>query len=241
MLLTAPGKVFVALYQVEVPSAGPFSSNTDSEGSIHSIRVDSADPLMLLKARSQMTSLFDKLNNYAERNPDISRWMSDLYLLRFRNAFFLLLRGKAMTVTGWSSALQRSLEVSINQSSGPGDEFTLTDLTYSNHPKSRRLHSLGGGMRRVAAVVKGDEAVFTSKQVYTDLEYSVVLGNEEKLTNKLWAIQNNTKFKQQAEKPVEEVQQLAQQLKRVQDKFAMYRYYCMQVLGALTSVPKFIF
>ena len=220
MLLTAPGQVFVALYQVEVPSAGPFHS-TDNEGGLHSIRVDPADPLTILKERSQMTTLLDNLKSFAERNSDISRWMSDLYLLRFRNAFFLLLRGKAITVTGWSSALQRSLEVSISQSSG--DEFMLTDLTYSNHPRSRRLHSLGGGMRRVAAVVKGGEALFTSKQVYTDLEYSVVLGNEGKLINILFAIQNNTKFTQQEEKHVNEVQQLAQRLRGVQDDFAMYR------------------
>lgn len=221
--MDVPGQVFVALYQIHFSSSYPVGRRTDTEAGVYDIRGDSADPLMLLQERSQMTTLAGDLRHFAARNPDFTKGMSDLYLLRFRNVFFLLLRGKAVTVTGWSSILQRSLQASIDQSSGQG-EFTLTDLTYSNHPNSRRLHSLGGGMRRVAAVVKGSRARFTSKQVYTDLQYSVVLGNEDNLINILFATKNNSKFTQQQEKRGEEVQQLAQQLQRVQDDFATYRY-----------------
>lgn len=197
---------FIAVYQVNEPAAGPCDSLTE---------------------RSHMDTLLDKLRNVAEDNLGNS-YLSHLWLFKYRNAFFLLLGGKDILISGWSSRLQRSLEVSINQSCGRGNRVTLTDLTYSEAANSRRLHSLGGGLRRVIAVVRGEMPHFTVKQVHTDtkllsprdvcveLESVAVVGSQEELHVSLFAVQKNAKKYGKA-------QELAEQLERAQDEVGMYR------------------
>ena len=69
------------------------------------------------------------------------------------------------------------------------EKITLTDHTYYQHESSRRLRSLWGGLRRLLLIVQSDKNKLTNKQIIKDLEYFIILGNEEKLIYKIFAVE----------------------------------------------------
>ena len=118
----------------------------------------------------------------------------ELYLFKYKNALFFLITGETITVSGWNSKVQQKLEKIINKINNENEKVIITDHTYSQARNSRRIRSLGGGLRRLLSVIKIDNEFLTNKEIIKNLEYFVILGNKKKLVTQIFAVEKNTKF-----------------------------------------------
>lgn len=191
-------KFFVTLYRVDFLIAGAFNNNIGIDKNLQKNKVNSSPNH--LNEKLKMTILSENLQKL--KKPKFSNEfdfyrdfkIEEFYLLKYKNAHFLLLSGQTIIYSGWSSSVRQILESSINAVSNEVDKITLTDHTYSDHESSRRLRSLGGGIRRVLLIVQRNKKKLTNKQIFKDLEYFKILGNENKLVTQFRAIENNTRL-----------------------------------------------
>ena len=119
--------------------------------------------------------------------------INNFYMIGYRNAIFFLVVGETVIFSGWNIKMQQILEDYINQITDQVDKINLIDYTYSQTKGSIRLRSLGGGLRRILSIIKGNSKSLTSKKIIIDLEYFPLLGNKEKLIIQISAVEKNTK------------------------------------------------
>jgi len=132
--------------------------------------------------------------------------LTDCYIFQYETGIFLLLLGQTIIVNNWNLKIKEVFYNFINQIENVG----LIDHTYAQGENSRRLHSLGGGLRRVLAfskkiekdnkslihISKEDTSIKT-KTIFNNLKYYTLLGNEDKLKKQLFAVEKNTKVNYQ--------------------------------------------
>ena len=124
---------------------------------------------------------------------------TEFYIFKYENAIFFLLSGQTIIYSGWNVQIQQNLEKFINQVNNQIQNVTFTDHTYFQVQSSRRLRSLGGGLRRILYLIKMDNSFLTNKKIIKNLQYFVILGNEEKLVTQIFAVEKNAKFTYQTE------------------------------------------
>ena len=103
--------------------------------------------------------------------------------------FFFLLSGNIIILSGWNLKIKHILEYYINKV----DTFDLTDSTYLLKKNSRRLRSLGGGLRRILLSIKETEESITNSEIIKNLKYYTILGDRELLESTFFAIERNSK------------------------------------------------
>lgn len=118
----------------------------------------------------------------------------EVYIFKYKNRIFFLIVGQTITFSGWNLKIQQKLENFINQVTNKNEKVIITDYTYSQAVNSRRIRSLGGGLRRLLSVIKKDNEFLTNKEIIKALEYFVILGNKKKLVTQIFAVEKNTKF-----------------------------------------------
>ena len=146
--------------------------------------------------------------------------IEDFYIFKYKNAVFFLITGKTIILNGWNLKIKEFLCNFINQV----ESVDLIDHTYAEEENSRRLHSLGGGLRRIltfskkiekenkslidisaltptkVVLKKGKEDTsIKTKTILNNLRYYTLLGDEQKLRKQLFAVEKNTKVNYQAE------------------------------------------
>lgn len=140
--------------------------------------------------------------------------IEDFYIFKYKNAVFFLITGKTIILNGWNLKIKEFLCNFINQV----ESVDLIDHTYAEEENSRRLHSLGGGLRRILTfskkiekenkslidisaltppkvVLKGgkEDTSIKTKTILNNLKYETLLGDKGKLIKQLFAVEKNTK------------------------------------------------
>ena len=131
--------------------------------------------------------------------------ITKVYLFTCKLNLFVLYVGYIIPFTGWNKRLKYIIEKMINEKCNEDIKISFTDHTYNtNDINSRRLRSLGGGIRRLVNISKknsnGDnnddskddskrdsqskEASFTTKEIFHSLDYYFIEVSNDKLDEK---------------------------------------------------------
>jgi len=178
-----------------------------------------------IKNEKLFISIIDRFSENANKVDYLSSikkiGITDFYIFKYKTVTFLLLIGQTILLNNWNLKIKEVLYKFINQI----ENVDLIDHTYAPGENSRRLHSLGGGLRRILAFSKEIEEckkVFTfskeiikynkslsniskedtstkTKTILNNLEYYTLLGDEEKLRKQLFAVEKNAKVNYQVE------------------------------------------
>ena len=160
------------------------------------------------------------LHNYF-KNADQSFFIKDLgalefYILTYKcKTFFILvtspkvMSGQTIIFSGWSTKIKKYLENFIRQAGDQVENRILTDHTYSEKKNSRRLRSLGGGLRKILSLIKGTDAFLKNKEIIKDLKYNIVLGDEEKVITQIFVVEKNSKNDYKRKPKMKEFNQLS--------------------------------
>jgi len=162
---------------------------------------------------SDISELLSKDANKAFQSSFIKKsGIKEFYIFKFKNLAFLLILGQTITLSGWNLKIKETIENIINQVYNKVENVGLIDHTYAQGENSRRLHSLGGGLRRILFISKAVEKYRKSlidsskknvstktKTIIKELTYNVLLGDYTKLRKQLFAVENNTKLNDKKE------------------------------------------
>ena len=136
-----------------------------------------------------IVKIFQKLEKNAKVDFREDLSLSYLIVFQWKSTFFFLLSGNIIILSGWSLKIKNILKYYINKVG----TFDLTDSTYLLKENSRRLRSLGGGLRRILLSIKEMEESITNSEIIKKLKYDIILGNKELLESTFFAIERNSK------------------------------------------------
>ena len=147
---------------------------------------------------SKIKSLYKYLMNLKNNTFFQDIGVEKYYIFRYKSdtsifAFFLLV-GKTVTLSGWSSDISKKLKNKINEFFEKDEKNHITDCTYTDVKKSRRLRSLGGGIRRILSIIKKNNNNLTNKQIIKTLQHFEILGNKDQLIPVIDAVEGNKKM-----------------------------------------------
>ena len=146
--------------------------------------------------------------------------IEQVYLFTCTVNIFVLYVGQLIPATGWNDRLKSTIEERLNENCNADGKISFIDHTYkkskdengeykNNNGSSRRLRSLGGGIRRIVYLIKkyseydnkddsqgdsqGNKASLTSKEIFHSLKSYLIkisnqtLGEKEVDEKELWA------------------------------------------------------
>ena len=118
-----------------------------------------------------------------------------IYLFRCKFFYYILYVGYIIPFTGWNKRLKYIIEKMINEKCNEDIKISFTDHTYNtNDINSRRLRSLGGGVRRILMLIRCELGFLSTKELFSNLEYWAVIGNEKEIMSVLYAVQYSKKL-----------------------------------------------
>lgn len=144
-----------------------------------------------------LQTFFDNVNDFSQSPFCKDVGATDFYTFTYKCEIFIIISGQTYVYSGWNEDIERKMKSFINHPHNQVGSIRFTDHTYSiqlsKEKTSRRLRSLGGGLRRILSLIKGGDESLTKKEIIKDLRHKILSGDEEKLKSQICAVEKNAK------------------------------------------------
>lgn len=170
---------YVALYKVDFITNGKQNNVEDN------------------KQIMNLQTFFDNVNDFSQSPFCKDVGALEFYIFTYKCEIFIIISCQTYVYSGWNEDIERKMKSFINHPHNQVGSISFTDHTYSKQlPKektSRRLRSLGGGLRKILSLIKGGDESLTNKEIIKDLKHQILSGDEEKLKSQICAVEKNAK------------------------------------------------